>query len=90
MWDPDPGNEQRFNAAHNLGQGVGALLRTIAGFSSAIWAFTWFDKEPSLTFFVVLGIWGVVSSLGAKPAFRPIAQLNGTIVGLLVFYYLIW
>jgi hypothetical protein len=28
LWYPDPGNEQRYFAVHNWGQGIGALAET--------------------------------------------------------------
>lgn len=90
MWEPDPGNERRFGTVHNWGQGVGGLLRTIGGMSAALWVFTLFSKEPNVIFFVAIGIWAVVSSKGAKPLFMPMAQLAGTIVGLIVFFLMIW
>ena len=76
--------------AHNWGQGTGALLRMIAGMSAALWVFTWFEKDPNVIFFVILGIFGVVSSMGAKAVFKPIAQLNGSVVGLIIFFSQIW
>lgn len=90
VWGPDPGNETRFHMVHNWGQGIGALLRTIVSMAAALWVFTWFGKEPSVFFFVIIGLWDVASSVGAKPAFRPIAQLVGSVVGLIIFFSQIW
>ena len=75
---------------YNWVQCIGTFSRTICGSSAALWCLTWFSKEPSLIFFVALGILGLCVSLSASTNFRPIAQACGTILGQIVFYVCIW
>ena len=90
MWEPDQGNETRFHMVHNWGQGTGALLRMIAGMSAALWVFTWFEKDPNVIFFAIIGLFGVVISVANKPSLMTIAQLTGSVVGLIIFFSQIW
>lgn len=86
MWSPDPGNERRFYAAHNLGQGIGAFAGTLARLFVVLWVFTWFNRQPNMAFLILLSIWAIIASFGAKQEFRPVAQMIGTVGGLAVFF----
>jgi hypothetical protein len=73
---------------YNWVQCIGAFTRAVSGSSACLWCLTWFNKEPSLIFFVTIGILGLGASLYGNV--RPAAQAFGTILGQIVFFMWIW
>lgn len=86
LWQPDPGNEERFYRVHNLGQAAGAFVAVVAILCSVLWVFSWFGRQPHVVFLLALSAWEVGSKRWAKEAYRPVAQRNGAALGVLLFF----
>lgn len=86
LWYPENGNERRFYAVHNWGQEIGQLVCTLVNFLTILWVFSWFDRKPHMVFLVLIAIWKVVSVLGAKAHYMPLAQARGAAVGVTSFF----
>lgn len=86
FWIPDPGNERRFFAVHNWGQGIGSFASALIGLLSVLWVFSWFHQQSYIWFLILVGISKIFTGHCAAAHYMPRAQATGAALGVALFF----